>query len=72
MGWKNGFLKIREDSVPIKLAKTEDAGEKEDGPREGWSKCLSKRSTDLSHVSHYLAASRVPKPSRAAALAYSL
>lgn len=34
--------------------------------------CLSKSSTDLSHVSHYLAVSRVPKPSRAAALAYSL
>lgn len=32
---------------------------------------LSKRGTNLSHVSHYLAA-RVPKPSRAAALAFSL
>lgn len=32
------FLKVREDSICISMAKTENTGEKNDVQREGWSK----------------------------------
>ena len=32
------FLKVREDSICISMAKTENIGEKNDVQREGWSK----------------------------------
>jgi len=34
------FLKVREDSVCISVAKTENTGEKNDVQREGWSKSV--------------------------------
>ena len=34
------FLKVREDSVCISMAKTENTGEKNDVQREGWSKSV--------------------------------
>lgn len=34
------FLKVREDSVCISMAKTENTGEKNDVQKEGWSKSV--------------------------------
>lgn len=37
-GKNMAFLKVRQDSVCISVAKTENTGEKDDVQREGWSK----------------------------------